>query len=119
MQQPLQYQAAALSMTAFVCSKVKMKSKRIHRTRTEGRPCINTSGIHSKEKVGKYTQALKEILLDPSVAFASERWTLSFTALLELCTMAIVWAIKYLQKYDLDKEPCLAELSEVVDTFLL
>lgn len=59
---------------SLVVSKVKLCAKRVHRTKKEGRPRINTSSTNNKGKVAEFAKALEESLPGPGTASAKERW---------------------------------------------
>ena len=56
------------------CSRVKLQSKRLHRSKKEGRPPIDTSKTSNHEKVGVFIQALGDALPGPQSADPSQRW---------------------------------------------
>ena len=59
---------------SLVCSKVKLRTKKLHRSKKEGRPRIDTSGTRDQEKVEEFVRAIERSLPGPSITNAQERW---------------------------------------------
>ena len=58
---------------SLVCSRIKLRTKRLHHTKKEGRPRIDINKIHNQRKVEEFAQALQETL--PSLADARTLFT--------------------------------------------
>ncbi|XP_050703781.1 uncharacterized protein LOC126989216 [Eriocheir sinensis] len=58
---------------SLVCSKVKLQA-RLHRTKKDGRPRIDTSKSQNKERVDDFARILEESLPGPSSETACDRW---------------------------------------------
>ena len=59
---------------ALVCSKVRLRPRRLHRSRPAGQPRINTAQMSSHDKVQEYLASLNKALQDPPEQDASTRW---------------------------------------------
>ena len=59
---------------SLVCSIVKLRVKKLHRTRKEGRPRIDTSKTHDQRKVEEFARVLGDSLPGPPTANIQERW---------------------------------------------
>uniref|UniRef100_A0ABM5FP43 Craniofacial development protein 2-like n=1 Tax=Pogona vitticeps TaxID=103695 RepID=A0ABM5FP43_9SAUR len=59
---------------SLVCSRVKLRTKRLYYTKKEGRPRIDISKTRNQRKVKEFAQALEETLPGPANVNASERW---------------------------------------------
>ena len=60
---------------SLVCCKVKLRATKLHRTRQQGRPRIDTSQTHDHGKVQDFARVLEESLPGPPSDNAHERWT--------------------------------------------
>ncbi|XP_076449088.1 uncharacterized protein LOC143285578 [Babylonia areolata] len=59
---------------SLVCSSVKLHAKRLHHTRKEGRPRIDTSKTCDQRKVEEFARVLEDSLSGPPTANAQDRW---------------------------------------------
>ncbi|XP_050707118.1 uncharacterized protein LOC126992423 [Eriocheir sinensis] len=59
---------------SLVCSKVKLQARKLHRTKKDGRPRIDTSKSQNKERVDDFARILEESLPGPSSETACDRW---------------------------------------------
>ena len=69
------YQSADCDIDhSLVSSRVKLRVKRLHHTRKEGRPPIDISKTRDQRKVEEFVQVLEDSLPGPPTANAQDRW---------------------------------------------
>uniref|UniRef100_A0ABM5FF36 Uncharacterized protein n=1 Tax=Pogona vitticeps TaxID=103695 RepID=A0ABM5FF36_9SAUR len=59
---------------SLVCSRVKLRTKKLYHMKKEGRPRIDINKTHDQRKVKEFAQALEETLPGPANVNAPERW---------------------------------------------
>ena len=59
---------------SLVCCKAKLRTKKVNRTKKEGRPCIDTSKMRDQGKVEEFACMLEKSLSGPFGVSALERW---------------------------------------------
>ena len=58
----------------LTCSKVKFQLQRIHHSKREGKPCIDTSKTWHQENVDQFVRELEDVLTGATSTSATERW---------------------------------------------
>ena len=57
-----------------MCCKVTLQSKRLHRSKSEGKPSIDSSKTWHQEKVDHFVREIEDALPGAASTSAAERW---------------------------------------------